>query len=294
MRPLAVNRYDACMEIVGDSAHRVLAYIEAMNRQGCPLTRAQVNAYAEGWAPIRTITGASAYRLYLEDLDSMEQDTVTETMTAYLLRLGWINFKDVNLVTPTRLGLAVLREANSPQPDSDAGSTLEIVIDPSNPFAYAQLMAKITSLGDCLIVDPYLDEQQLLTIARFTNVTRVLTGDKNLKAKGPVFGLVLQAAQHLEVRTVKQGELHDRFAIPAHGSVYMLGSSLNSIAKRFGVATTLEESSSRLISDNYQTIWGRGQAIPRREFQAPSPTPKDPAAAIVDDETLGMGARQAR
>lgn len=281
------------MEIIGESSHRILAYIEAMNRQGCPLTRAQVDAYAEGWAPTRTITGPSAYRLYLEDLGSMEQDTVTEAMTAYLLRLGWINLKDVNVVTPTRLGLAVLREANSPQPASDAGSTLEIVIDPSNPFAYAQLMAKITSLGDCLIVDPYLDEQQLLTLAGFTNVTRILTGDKNLKAKGPVFGLVLHAAPHLEVRTVQQGELHDRFAIPAHGSVYMLGSSLNSIAKRFGVATTLEETSSRLISDNYETIWGRGQAIPPRQFQAPSPASKGPAAAMVDEETLGVGAQKA-
>lgn len=274
------------MEIVGESVHRVLAYIEAMNRQGCPPTRAQVDAYAEGWKPITTITGMSAYRLSLEDLNSMDTDTVTEAMASYLLRLGWVRLEDVDFVTPTRIGLAVLREANSPQPASDAGSTLEVVIDPSNPFAYAQLMAKITSLGDCLIVDPYLDDQQLLTLAGFSNVTRILTGDKNLKAKGAGFGLVLQAAPHLEVRTVKQGELHDRFAIPAYGSVYMLGSSLNSIAKRFGVATTLEESSSRLISDNYKTIWGRGQAIPRRQLKAPNPAPKDPAAAMVDDETL--------
>lgn len=281
------------MEIVGDSAHRVLAYIEAMNRQGSPLTRGQVDAYAEGWAQIRTVTGASAFRLFLEDPDSMEQDTVTETMTAFLLRLGWIK-KDLNVFSPTRLGLAVLREANSPQPNSDAGSTLEVLIDPSNPFAYAQLMAKITSLGDCLVVDPYLDEQQLLTLAGFPNVTRILTGDKNLKAKGPVFGLVLQAAPHLEVRTVKQGELHDRFAIPAHGSVYMLGSSLNSIAKRFGVVTTLEEGSSRLISDNYESIWRRGQTITRRQVQPLKPVAESPTVAAADSETLEADSEPAR
>lgn len=275
------------MEIVGESAHRVLTYIEAMNRQGCPLTRAQVDAYAEGWNPIRTITGMSAFRLSLEDLNSMDADTVTETMAAYLLRLGWVKLDDVHFITPTRLGLAVLREANSPKPASDAESTLEVVIDPSNPFAYAQLMAKITSLGVCLIVDPYLDEQQLLTLAGFPNVTRILTGDKNLKAKGPVFGLVLQAAPHLEVRSVKQGELHDRFAIPAQGSVYMLGSSLNSIAKRFGVATTLEESSSRLISDNYETTWKLGRAVPPRQSQATSPVPTDGVTLATVDEGVG-------
>src|SRR4051812_44181203 len=84
--PSVPCRYHSCMEIIGESAHRVLAYIEAMNRQGCPLAEAQVDAYAEGWAPIRTIFGLSAYRLSLEDLSSMDQDTVTEKMTAYLLR----------------------------------------------------------------------------------------------------------------------------------------------------------------------------------------------------------------
>lgn len=148
-------------------------------------------------------------------------------------------------------------------------------------------MAKITSLGDCLIVDPYLDEQQLLTPAGFPNVTRILTGDKNLKAKGPVFGLVLQAAPHLEIRTVKQGELHDRFAIPAEGSVYMLGSSLNSIAKRFGVATTLEESSSRLISDNYETTWKLGRTVPPRRSQATSPVPTEGVTLATVDEGVG-------
>lgn len=148
-------------------------------------------------------------------------------------------------------------------------------------------MAKITSLGDCLIVDPYLDEQQLLTLASFTNVTRILTGDKHLKAKGPVFGLVLQAAPHLEVRTVKQGDLHDRFAIPAHGSVYMLGSSLNAIAKRFGVATTLEVSSSRLISENYETTWKLGRAVPPRQSQATRKVPTEAVTLATVDEGVG-------
>lgn len=250
-----------------------MAYIEAMSRQGCPLTKDQVGAYAEGWVPIRTITGFSAFQLSLTGVGSMDNDNVTEKMTAYLLRLGWIRQDSASVITPTRLGQAVLREANSPKPDSDASSTLEVVIDPSSPFAYAQLMAKVTSLGDCLIVDPYLDEQQVLTLAGFPNVTRILTGDRHLKAKEPVFGLVLQAAPHLELRTVKQADLHDRFVIPEQGSVYMLGSSLNSIAKRFGVATTLEESSSRLISDNYDAAWGRGSAIPRQQAHASGPAP---------------------
>lgn len=67
----------------------------------------------------------------------------------------------------------------------------------------------------------------------------------------------------------------------------MLGSSLNSIAKRFGVATTLEESSSRLISDNYESIWRRGRAIPRQSLHASSPAPKDAVTLATVDEGTG-------
>lgn len=253
----------ALMHIMGKSAHRTLTYIEAMQRQGCPLTRAQVAAYALGSDPIETITGHSAWEL---SLDFLSRDTVTEDMLTYLIRLGWVQESDA-MITPTTLGIAVLREAHAPLVDSDAGSTMEVIIDPKKPFAYAQLMARISTLKTCLIVDPYLDKDELITLGRFTNVTRILTGDKDLKDKRHIFGVILNEAPHLQVRTVSQGVLHDRFAIPAHGEAYMLGSSLNSIAKRFGVVTTLEASSSKAILDNYEAIWRGGREVARSKSQ---------------------------
>lgn len=270
------------MEIIGEEAHRLLAYVEAVARQGHTLTSSEFNAYADGWGQKVTYTGGSALSLTIAEMQRSIAASVygsrtkdVEPLLDYLCRLMWLEMKG-DLVEITSLGKAVLREANSPKPDSDTESTLEVVIDHTNPFAYAQLMAKITTLGDCMIVDPYLDVQQLLTLAEFPNVTRILTGDKDLKAKTPQFSLVLKVASHLELRTVKQGDLHDRFVIPGNGSVYMLGSSLNSIAKRFGVATTLEESSSKLIAENYDKIWGGGKAMPAQASGSSGPTAPKP------------------
>jgi len=254
------------MEIVGESVHRVLAYIEAMNRQGSPVTRDQVEAYADGWNPIQTLVGAAAFRAYIDDAD----DSVFERTASFLLRLGWAEVGEGQAMVLTRLGLAVLREANSPQPGSEGDSTLEVVIDPSNPFAYAQLMSKIGSFDDCMIVDPYLDQDQLLTLATFTTVTRILTSDKRSRTNLPVFALVLASAPHLELRVAEEKKLHDRIVIPSTGSALMLGSSLNAITRRFGVATPVEPESSRLIRNHYDEVWSEATPVERAGKQAES------------------------
>lgn len=236
-----------------------MAYIEAMNRQGSPVTVEQVEAYADGWSPVRTLTGFAAYRAYLDEVD----EPVMEKMTSYLLRLGWAEADKGRAMVLTRLGLAVLREANSPHPGSDADSTLEVVIDPSNPFAYAQLMSKIGSFDQCMIVDPYLDQDQLLRLATFTTVTRILTSNRRAKSNTPMFATVLASAPHLELRMAEEKTLHDRIVIPSRGSALMLGSSLNAITRRFGVATPIEETSSRLIREHYDEVWLKAHAVER-------------------------------
>lgn len=65
--------------------------------------------------------------------------------------------------------------------------------------------------------------------------------------------------------------------------------TLQSQLQNGGVPPAQDRRGPPLISDNYETIWGLGQAIPRGQSQAPSQAPKDPAAAMVDDETLGVG-----
>ena len=257
------------MEIIGESAHRILAYVEAVGRQGHSLSRKEFNAYAEQWNQKVTEAGDGELARSLAILASGITSALygsgrrqVESMFSYLSRVQWIAEVDES-VRITALGKAVLREANTPVPDSDAASTLEVVIDPENPFAYAQLMAKIAGLGECMIVDPYLDPDQLLTLATFPSVTRILTSNYESKKKSPAFGVILASASasHLQLRMVDRKHLHDRIVMPSQGSALVLGSSLNSIARRFGVATPLEESSSRLILAKYDAIWAEATPI---------------------------------
>lgn len=121
-----------------------------------------------------------------------------------------------------------------------------------------------------MIVDPYLDQDQLLTLATFPTVTRILTSNRNAKSRKPVFAIVPGSAPHLEVRMAAEKELHDRIVIPAEGGALMLGSSLNSITRRFSVGTTLEESSSRLIRAHYDSLWDQASTVEREHGRAES------------------------
>lgn len=275
----------------------MLAYVEAVRRQGYPLRIPEFTAYANQWDQKITYAGVDTELMRaMEQMKSMASMAFigngrrqVEPMIDYLVRVKWLS-KEEGRVDITALGKAVLREANAPLPDSDVGSTLEVVIDPADPFAYAQLMSKITGFDSCMIVDPYLDGEQLMTLAGFGSVTRILTGDRKLGKLKPLFGILVDKAPHLDVRWMEQSTLHDRYAIPGHGHVYMLGSSLNTIAKRFGVATTFEPSTSKLISEQYDALWEKAQPLLNEEEVAlarPSVADLSPAvtAATVDDGT---------
>lgn len=260
------------MEILGESVHRLLMYVEAVRRQGHAITRAEFEAYASGWQPkVTKSLDWSAFQL-LQEMDEATAEsvlgrrTIVEPMLDFMVRVGWVA-DTAGSIDITPLGRAVLREANAPLPQSDTGSTVEVVIDPSDPFAYAQLMSKITSFESCMIIDPYLDVEQLLTLANFHTVTRVLTGTTKLSKIAPVFMLLSEKVPQLVLRSLKQEELHDRFIIPTNGSVYMLGSSLNSIAKRFGVATTLEPTTSKLIAAHYDKMWAKAESVTGSQVQ---------------------------
>lgn len=259
----------AGMEIMNEDAHRLLTYVEAARRQGHALTEDEFQAYANGWEQMIVFSAGdplltSSYETYrrLMDATSPASQRRRETIIEFLYRVRWLD-KSGGGIDITPLGKAILREANAPLPDSATASTLEVVINPTDPFAYAQLIMKIAGLGDCLVVDPYLDSQQLITLARVQNVSRILTSDYGLKDKSSEFGVLLDAAPHLSLRTLGGKKLHDRLLIPNYGSVYALGSSLNSIARRFGVVTTLEESSSDLIRRHYDNLWSEGLILER-------------------------------
>lgn len=126
-----------------------------------------LNAY--GTQPERIVFndmyGAQAGRGVLIDAQvSSEADepwVSDEPFDRFLARLQWIDVSD-GTVRLTLLGRAVLEDASSAEVEN--GSAIEVLIDPSNQFAYAQVMNKIAQVGESLVVDPYLNAETAIDL----------------------------------------------------------------------------------------------------------------------------------
>ncbi|WP_344754652.1 hypothetical protein [Gryllotalpicola koreensis] len=204
-----------------------------------------------------------------------------ETMSAYFSRLGWATVQHGH-VRPTKLGMAVLQELNRPTVDVSTDEPVTVVIDPTDPLAYARVFDVITGQSAGMIVDPYLGTPQFFDLADVPSVTRILTGDQDMSRKRPILAHGLAAVTRpLEVRYLPAKELHDRFFIPDLGDVVIFGSSLNTISRRPGVITPLpDKAASEAIRGAYQRLWERAVVI------EPTST-----AAVSSPETSNRRAR---
>lgn len=250
--------------IIDELSHLVLTYIAAVENRGGKLSVEALNAY--GAQPERIvfndIYAAQAGRGVLVSAQvSSENDEPwisDEAFDRFFSRLHWIEISDGS-VHLTQLGRAVLDEANSANLESD--SAIEVLIDPSNQFAYARVMNKIAQVGESLVVDPYLNAETAIDLGQMETVKRVLTGDRDINKLRGRFSIIMRARPDFEIRYMKQKSLHDRYVISDAGAVTVLGSSLNSIAHRQGVITPLDTVGSRFISDAYEELWRHAASL---------------------------------
>ena len=150
------------MEIANPHTHRLLAYIAAVNDQGASLPVELADEY-----------GKEAERAYIQETQpavaglamvvARMQEAIggrmrLESWVGYLERLGWA-MRDTadgeQSVVVTRLGRAVLRhlEQSEVSPESAVG----IAVKADDPLSYAQVIGRIASHQDALLVDAYLD-----------------------------------------------------------------------------------------------------------------------------------------
>jgi hypothetical protein len=266
--------------IIDDLSRLVLTYIAAVENRGGKLSVEALNAY--GSQPERIIFNdmyaAQAGRGVLVaaqvSSESDEPWISDEAFDRFFSRLDWIEISD-GAVHLTQLGKAVLEEANSANLESE--SAIEVLIDPSNQFAYAQVMNKIAQVGKSLVVDPYLNAETAIDLGQMETVRRVLTGDRNINKLRGRFGIIMRARPDFEIRYTEQKSLHDRYVISDAGAVTVLGSSLNSIAHRQGVITPLETVGSKFISEAYEELWRDASSLREvaesKKIDAPT-TPK--------------------
>jgi len=255
------------VEIVDQHTHRVLAYVDALNRHGVKPPFAVIDAFAN--APDRrskTVGGLQSATMsrWADILSGVS--VPDETFCEYLLRVQWIT-GSVDAFELTPHGRALLKALNAPALEETTADVFEIVLNPENPFAYAQALGALGSARRALLVEPYFRLEQLMDIAEQDNIERVLVGP-NLKSREyDVLATGLAALPETRELTVRKATaLHDRYLIPSdEGGVLMLGISLGGIGKKVSTMTTLGEEASMALRATYEAIWAEAELIePKR------------------------------
>lgn len=247
------------MEIVDEGTHRVLAYIEVLNRQGVTPTAAQVNAFANDPRPKSSgpLMGLKAFSAGLGPVAGIS----TESPQEYLSRLGWV-VESQGEIELTSIGKALLKGLNSPTLEAGA-DVVEIVLDPDNPFAYAQALEALGARGRSMLVEPYFRLEQLISVAELDNIGRVLLGTRIGKNDRAVLstGLAsLPEERRPELRSAQ--DLHDRYLIPMDDEpVLMLGASLGGLGKKVSTVTTLGLVASRALRDAHERLWDHATTV---------------------------------
>lgn len=184
-----------------------------------------------------------------------------ETWTEYLSRVGWISVSD-DSVKLTTLGHAILSDLSAPKIETASDDSSEVILDPSDPFAYVKIIGALADIGEGLLVDPYFRFDQLETVVEHTQIKRILTSKKIGAPAISQLALALavfEESQRPEVRVAS--ELHDRFAISTGEKVIAIGTSLNSVGRNLSIVVPLASVAGSAIRSSHEEIWAKARVL---------------------------------
>lgn len=270
------------MELLDEGTHRVLAYVDALNRHGVRPQRQMVEEFAAHRE--RKFSSSGGFEEVIRSLGRFGgRRTAEETFCQYLARLSWIDETPTDAVELSAVGRALLKSLNAPVIEESTADVFEVVLSPDNPFAYVQALSGLASVKQALLIEPYFRLEQLMAIAEFDNIVRVMVGSRLKSSDYELLAVGLQAlpvGRTIEIR--KAPDLHDRYLIPAEdGHVVMLGASLGGIGKNVSTLTTLASVASIALRDAHEKIWRAAEPI---EPKSPAVPPAAGAPSEVPDK----------
>lgn len=189
----------------------------------------QFRATSDQIAATLSVIGSAGIRPDLLSDHWVEDREPDETILEQMQRFRWIKSSSEGPgVLLTDLGRALLRADAA-----DLSSSTEVtILGGDDPLAWSSVVGTIAEVGECLIVDPYLQIDQLLAIAQHTSATRVLMRrpDKDTKL---VPWRICMASPDIQVtmRVASPSLLHDRFIV-GETEVWTLGCSLNGVGRK--------------------------------------------------------------
>lgn len=234
------------MQIASPHHHRALLYVKVVHGQGYRMTVAELQAYIDA----RVILTPSDFMARLAGMDTF----VKQGVVSALRDSGWIVVSE-GRVEITELGTAVV---DAMEDDEVPGVDLiNVTLDSNDPFSYARVIGHIARRGEALLVDPYFHIDQLQDVLVNTEVTRVLTSDRESKGRIASLRTALSSSalpRALEMRLAPHADMHDRYVIADSGPVDMIGTSLNGVGKRPSAVVELHTGSDE-IRRLHEDIW---------------------------------------
>lgn len=178
----------------------------------------------------------------------------------YLIDARLLTYADRRL-TLTRAGTAILRATTTGGSSTIDTRPIEVVGRMTDPFVYAELLARIDDVQDSLVIDPYLHPGDIAALLRLSNVKRILTRDTRINGMAQVdraqkLRIAMGARPDAQLRfaSANSRELHDRLILPTRGGGgLILGTSLG--GTQLTVVTRIGEESTSVLRTHYNSVW---------------------------------------
>jgi hypothetical protein len=243
------------VELTNKIGQRALTYVASLANQGYELTFDEFEAYVS--MPTPTVKSPWGGGDDLEEVFKSEKEPVLD----WLVRLGWLARAE-RTVRITQLGRAVLGAVERHEVAVELPS--EVNLGPEERFSYSRLLARLGNLRDAMLVDRYLNHDQLMEVLDGSTITRVLIGnDRQLEAERRGLAAALSRSMGLD-RPFYIGvsaELRDRFLIPPSGDVSFFGQVISGGGHKGMVVGTVSSPASDAIRRTFEDVWSRATPL---------------------------------
>jgi hypothetical protein len=254
-------------------AHRALLYVQKLNSVGLSPSARDVDVFAVSDGP-RAAQYESAFTAGISSaLLTLTRGTKVadgEAVTGWLLRMGWLDVTDDSRLNVSDLGAALLEALRrSPVEWSlEREGAAAVVLEPDDPFVYAEVTRLISEAGAALLVDPYFKADMLEWLLNATQVSRLLlsrVGGQSIEVeqvslalhglrKSPITGRV-------EIRSTDSGKLHDRCIVKPDGGVILLGTSLTGVGRHLSTFVPMPAPAASAMRREIGKIWTNSDPV---------------------------------
>ncbi|ODR15989.1 hypothetical protein BHQ23_31490 [Mycobacterium gordonae] len=179
------------------------------------------------------------------------------------------------------MGRALFRSHEREDSDEDVSV---VVLGKDDPLAYPMLVGHLAAAGPGLLVDPYLQLDELHMVVVSTGLTRILVSGKprHKRVVASMRAYLDSASLPRRVEARASTALHDRVLIAdAEEQVLTLGTSLNGVGKVTTVLSPMPEKAREVLRADYAQLWNDAELVgpPTRTMQEDEAEREDGPAA---------------